>query len=547
MIRRLVLVGLSGTGKSTTSVLAGAQLGWSVIDLDAEIEHETGRTIPDIFRHDGEAVFRGIESTVFHRALERDEVVVATGGGAVLDPAIWDVSALGDPETLVVWLDADVDVLVDRLIAQAATDADKASRPLLEGNPAERFRVMREARRPHYDKAQVALDVTHRSAEDVATDLRELVLLGNGVPSVIDLKGEGFQSRIQVGSGVSSQLATVIAERWPKAQRVWAIVDANAAPHLQPVLEHLAAESHLPVQQVLVASGESSKSIEGLSRLYDTMLEGGLERGDVVLAVGGGVVGDLAGFAAATVLRGVGLVQVPTTLLSMVDSSVGGKTGINHAAGKNLIGAFYQPAEVLIDPNLLASLPARELKSGWGEIIKHGVIEPSTPPETSPVILDALRRNVSSLTHNSSPLLPWVIRRNISLKASVVQADEREAGLRAILNFGHTIGHGVEAAGYSLLHGEAVAVGMNAALSIGEAKGSIDLEQGNAVRELIDAFGLPQTATVDADLVRLKMASDKKKTAGKQKWLLPVREGGVEVRTDVSDAEIDQAIARVTQ
>ncbi|MBA3274862.1 MAG: 3-dehydroquinate synthase [Chloroflexia bacterium] len=342
-------------------------------------------------------------------------------------------------------------------------------------------------------------------------------------------------------------MGDLIQQRWPRVQQIWAVVDGNLLPHIEPVVESIQSQSAARANVLAVPPGEGSKSLDGVSRLYDWMLNGGVERGDVVVALGGGMVGDLAGYAAATVLRGVGLVQVPTTLLSMVDSSVGGKTGINHAAGKNLIGAFYQPPEVVIDPEFLATLPPRELRSGWAEIVKHGVIEPSTPGGLPPVLFDVLERNATALANATSPLTSWVIRRNVSLKAAVVEVDEREAGIRAYLNLGHTIGHGIEASGYALLHGEAVAVGMCAALAIARERGLIGADRQRDVCDLIAAFGLPLDADVDPAMVRNKMLTDKKKSGGKQRWVLPVQSGGVVLTRDVPEACIDRAIASVTR
>jgi 3-dehydroquinate synthase len=406
---------------------------------------------------------------------------------------------------------------------------------------------MRAAREAIYARADVVLDVAGRLPAIVASDIAELARLGSGEASVVELKVENAASTITVGSGTSAELGERVHNRWPRAQRIWVMIDGNVRPHIAPLLAELQKTAGAEVYEYSVPPGESSKSLDGVGSLYDWMLNGGIERGDVAIAIGGGVVGDLAGFAAATVLRGVGLVQVPTTLLSMVDSSVGGKTGINHATGKNLIGAFYQPSEVVIDPHLLESLPEREWRSGWAEIIKHAVIEPSTPAGQEPVLLSALERNLASLTNPDPLISSWLIRRNVSLKASVVAADEREVGLRAILNFGHTIGHGVEAAGYSLLHGEAVAVGICAALSIATDMDMLEPSDADRIRSLLIAYGLPTTADVDASTVRLKMAQDKKKSGGKQRWILPVSSGGVQLVEGVPEDIVNRAIASVTE
>ncbi len=547
MIRHVVLVGLSGTGKSSVGRCVATGLGWPLVDTDAEIERRVGRTIPDIFRNDGEAAFRTIEAEVMRETLANDRVVIATGGGAVIDSGMWTSDLLGSPDSLTVWLDTDSATLVRRLVRQAEMDGATADRPLLsDGDPLARLTAMREQRIGAYSRSDIVLDVTSRTPTELGNDLVELVRLGCGEETLLDLKVETARSAIHVGLGTRFTVGSLIRHRWPKARQIWVVIDGHLEAHAGSVLDELRTSSTAQVNTLAVAPGEGSKSLAGLSRLYDWMLSGGAERSDVVVAMGGGMVGDLSGFAAASVLRGIGLVQVPTTLLSMVDSSVGGKTGINHETGKNLIGAFYQPPEVVIDPGFLLSLPIRERRSGWGEIIKHAVIEPSTPGGDPPVLLGVLERNVAALAGLETPITPWLIRRNVSLKAAVVEADEREAGIRAYLNFGHTIGHGIEAAGYSLLHGEAVAIGMCAALFIARERGLIDVEFEQRIRALIVAYGLPTSADVDPGMVRAKMKSDKKKSAGMQKWILPVREGGVTIVTNVPDDAIDRAIGSVT-
>lgn len=525
-----------------------ASLTWELVDTDAEIERRTGRSIPALFREDGEAAFRTIERAVLLDALSRDQVVIATGGGAVANPDVWTGDMLGSPGSLVVWLDADPETLVTRLTEQAARDEANAERPLLaDGDAHGKLQRMRDQRSSFYARADVVLDVADRSAEAVAHDVVELASLGRGEESLVTLEVEHASSAIHIGSGARYRLADLIGTRWPRARQIWVAVDANLAPHVEPVIDRIRGDGPRPVHVLQLPPGEGSKSLAGVSGLYDWMLGGGVERGDVMVALGGGMIGDLAGFAAATVLRGIGLVQVPSTLLSMVDSSVGGKTGINHAVGKNLIGAFYQPPEVVIDPELLATLPERERRSGWAEIVKHAVIEPSTPNGQPSVLLNVLQRNARSLAAFASPILPWVIRRNVSLKASVVEADERESGIRAYLNLGHTIGHGVEAAGYALLHGEAVAIGLVGAFAIARELDLIDGAYQRRIEDLLIAFGLPATADIDPVSVREKMASDKKKSAGRQRWVLPIRAGGVILTSDVPDDVVTRAIQQVTR
>jgi len=545
MTRRIVLVGPSGTGKSSTARALGDLLGWDVHDTDDLIVAREGRSIPQLFAEDGEAAFRAVERQVLMQSLRHDHVVIATGGGAPANDEAWAADLLGHPETLTVHLDASPAVLVDRLRRQAALDGAHAERPLLQGDAMATLAGHRERRRTFYERATVGLAVEGRSVAGIAADIAELATLGAGVPSSLELTSTSAPSTISVGPGTRRQTGAVVSGQWPKAGRIWLCVDEHVATHYGDALSGELGLDRFDTRIVTIPSGETSKSVAGLSHLWDALLNGGVERSDVLIAVGGGVVGDLAGFVAATVLRGIGLVQMPTTLLSMVDSSVGGKTGINHPTGKNLIGAFYQPRQVLVDTDLLATLPDREYRSGFGEIVKHGVIEGSTPGGEDGVLLGILERNADALLARQTPVLPWVVRRNIAIKAAVVEADEREANLRAILNFGHTMGHGIEAAGYRMLHGEAISVGMAAALRLSQAVQDADPATVERVETLITRYGLPRTAEVDAERVRTLMAQDKKKSSGKQLWVLLNGANRVEIVRDVPEAAIDAALRSV--
>ena len=291
------------------------------------------------------------------------------------------------------------------------------------------------------------------------------------------------------------------------------------------------------MQRAVVPPGEGSKSLAGAGALYDQLLGNRVERSDLVLALGGGVVGDLAGFIAATVLRGVGFVQMPTSLLAMVDSSVGGKTGINHPAGKNLIGAFYQPPLVLIDPEFLQTLPPRELRQGWAEVIKHAIIQPSTPSGEAGDLEDFLLRNRRQLTNLCDPALTYALRRNVTLKSRVVEADERESGVRAYLNFGHTAGHAIEASDYRHMHGEAVAIGMHAASRLSWLEGRVPEERVESIVDLLHSYELPTRAAFEPERVLDLIGSDKKRFGGKTSWVLLESHGGVSISREVAGCE----------
>jgi 3-dehydroquinate synthase len=358
-------------------------------------------------------------------------------------------------------------------------------------------------------------------------------------------------SRILVGDGLLGDLGRLATERWPRARVAWLISDeAVFALHGEAAVAALAGAG-LRVRHTRVPAGEASKSLAEASRLYDWLLGGNVERADLVIALGGGVVGDLAGFVAATCLRGLALVQVPTSLLAMVDSSVGGKTGVNHPAGKNLIGAFYQPPLVVVDPALLRTLPPRELRSGWAEVVKYGLIEGSIPdprPGERP-LLPWLEADAADLARLAEPVTGEVIRRCIDLKARVVRADPLEQGVRAILNYGHTVGHAVEAlAGYgALLHGEAVAIGMRAAALIAADLGRCAPALVERQQALLRRFGLPETAPGLAPAALWPyLRRDKKAAAGALRWVLPATPGYVEIVHGVDEAVVDRALALIT-
>lgn len=545
-IARVVLIGFSGTGKSTTARLLAERLGWSWVDTDDEIEGHWGTSIPIIFRDYGEPAFRASEREALVRALRRDGVVIASGGGAVVADDAWGADALGSSGTLVIALDAHPETMSGRLRLQAEAEGDAVERPMLAGDdPLGRIRNLKETREAAYGRAALTVSSDGVSADELADEITTVARAASGAGFSLRLDALSGSSDILIGPGIVSRIGDEARNRWPKARRAWIVTDARVGPmHAGAVSEGLSA-SGLESETHVVGAGEGSKSLAWVGELYDWLLTGAVERGDVIVALGGGVVGDLAGFVAATVLRGVGLVQVPTSLLAAVDSSVGGKTGINHAAGKNLIGAFYQPPLVLADTSLLHTMPPRELRSGWAEIVKHAIIQRSTPGGERGDLATVLERNANRLLALEEPALSYVVWRNIALKAAVVAADERETGIRAYLNFGHTLGHAIEAADYQLLHGEAVALGMRAEAALGVRLRTCEAADAERINRLLDRFDLPRSAPLDEERVLEKLGSDKKRVSGKQRFVLPVAGGGVVLRDDVDEAAVREALSVV--
>ncbi len=545
--QRIALIGFSGSGKTTVAGLLAQRLGWAVCDLDEQIESHFELTIPEVFGKHGESAFREVEQTLLRNALNQSHVVIATGGGAAAQPDAWSSRYLGDSETLTITLDVRPETTLQRLTDQQRKEGSSVVRPMIAGgNPLERISDLKRSRQDAYDRAMITLPVDRTRPDQVASEIVSLLRADRDPdkPSV-SLSAPGGRSGIYVRPGFLSEAGTLTSAAFPSARRAWIISDVNVAPHHAPAVQDALDVAGITPTLIEVPSGESSKSLEQAGRLFDQLLESGVERSDVIVALGGGVIGDLAGFVAATVLRGVGLVQIPTTLLAMVDSSVGGKTGINHAAGKNLIGSFYQPPVVIIDPETLGTLPPRELNQGWAEVIKHAVIQPSTPHGQRADLIDFLERNSPRARSLQYPVLSYLIQRNVELKSRVVEADEREIGVRKLLNFGHTLGHAIEASTYEHLHGEAVALGMRAALALSTEVNPSSVSRGERITALLDQFELPATTTIDVESVLHLTRSDKKRSQGTLRWILLDDCGGVEVRTDIDESMVRRALATI--
>jgi 3-dehydroquinate synthase len=324
--------------------------------------------------------------------------------------------------------------------------------------------------------------------------------------------------------------------------KVLLVTNAVVEAHYGATAMQSLSEAGLDASTLVIEAGEDQKTPATVGLIHDAAFARRLERGSLIVALGGGVVGDMAGFAAATWLRGIAVVQVPTTLLAMVDAAIGGKTGVNHPGGKNLIGAFHQPRLVLIDPSSLATLPEREFRAGMAEVIKYGVIGDSE-------LLAELEANgpqLASLNTLSAELLQRILVRSAAAKAKVVAADEHEGGLRAILNYGHTLGHVVETlCGYgTYLHGEAVGLGMLAAGEISLAMGLWSASDQARQRAVIAAAGLPLAwPALNADAVLACLQGDKKVREGQVRFVLPTGIGRVEIRSDISEATIRSALA----
>ncbi|MCC6388144.1 MAG: 3-dehydroquinate synthase [Dehalococcoidia bacterium] len=539
----IVLVGLSGSGKSTVGPLVARRLGWAFTDTDALIEQAAGRSIPELFAEEGEARFREREQAALRDAIARHRTVVSTGGGAPTTPGGRAELAQG----FTVWLV----VSPARAAARLAENPATPDRPLLAGDALGRLESQLDARRRWYELADAAVDVDYLSPEQAADEIVRLWAESRGhaprfghenaargawhVAATVQTPGATYP--IVVEPGVLDQLGSVCRETGLTG-RAFVVTDTGVGPLFgQRAMTALAA-GDFETARFEIPAGEEQKTMATVGRVHDWLLGQRVERSDFVVCVGGGVVTDLAGFAAATTLRGIDFVHVPTTLLGMVDASVGGKTGVDHAMGKNLIGAFAQPRAVVIDPEVLKTLPERQRRAGWAEVVKHGLI-------LDPRLVEDLEKGA---TDPLAMLSPELIGRSVAIKAEVVSEDEKEAGRRTLLNYGHTIGHAIEAVtGYSAyLHGEAVAVGMHAAGRISVAMGLLSAEELERQQRLITAYGLPDRAPgLDPAEVIAATASDKKVRSGRIKWVLLEGIGRAATRNDVPDEVVREALAGI--
>jgi 3-dehydroquinate synthase len=351
----------------------------------------------------------------------------------------------------------------------------------------------------------------------------------------VELETTPYQ--VVIGDGALSSIGNeLLAAGVPAGRKILVVSNADVAgPYGERCLNSLRS-SGFQVDLLVIDAGEERKTPATVARIHDAAFDMKLERSSLMLALGGGVVGDMTGFAAATWLRGIAVVQVPTTLLAMVDASIGGKTGVNHPGGKNLIGAFHQPTLVLMDPDTLATLPKREFRAGMAEVIKYGILgDPDLFKD-----LEAID-DPSCAEGLGSDALIKLLERSAAAKARVVAADEKEGGLRAILNYGHTFGHVVETlCGYGAwLHGEAVAIGMVAVGELAVQRGSWSREEADRQRTLIDRVGLPtKWPDLDTESVLRTLQGDKKVRDGQLRFVMPTSIGSVEVRDDVSRDEI---------
>ena len=547
MKRNIFITGFSGSGKTTVGREVARTLGWRFVDVDEEIVAAAGRSIEDIFARDGEAAFRDMEHARLAEVCRDEEQVVSTGGGVV---AFERNRRLMSESGIVVCLEAAPEVLYRRLKEQRETGG-RVVRPMLDDpDPLGRIVSLKASRQADYASCDWTVSTDRLDPDRAAAEVvRAWGMLGEGAEHAAHAAYGDLSAVVRTSAGDYPVWAGwgILDELGERAARTvspataYVVTDQGAYRHAkraQTSMEAAGIVTHIFV----LPPGEQTKTLRSAGHLYDWLAGLRAERGHLLVAVGGGVVGDLAGFVAATYARGMRLAHVPTTVLAMMDSAIGGKTAVDLPQGKNLVGAFHQPSFVLEDARTLASLPRREAAAGWAEAVKHGLILDED-------LLRLLEEQAERILDLDEETATEAIRRSAAVKARVVSKDEKETlGLRVLLNYGHTVGHAVEAAaGYGrYLHGEAVAAGMAAAAFIAAELGMLSPEDVSRQRAVIDRYGLPASVEgVDPLAVRAAMSMDKKTSEGVIRWVLLEEIGRATTRRDVPAALVDAALDSV--
>ncbi len=561
----IFLVGLMGAGKTTIGRALAKKLNKRFVDSDHEIESRTGATIPVIFEIEGEESFRKREADVIRELSAQQDIVLATGGGAILRA---ETRAYLKQRGTVIYLRAGINQILQR------TGRDK-NRPLLQtADPRRKLEELSRQRDPYYREVAdfvietgrpnvqflvqailSQLELTPKPIADAdayttaastvtpaqpAASAEPAMTASTFAPVALQVELGERSYPITIGHDLLSNPA--LLTRHVAGKRVAVVTNDKVGPLYLPRVRKLLEDAGKQVTEIVLPDGEEQKTWASLMKVFDVLLAEKCDRKTTLVALGGGVIGDLTGFAAASYMRGVPFVQIPTTLLSQVDSSVGGKTGINHPLGKNMIGAFYQPQAVIADTATLHTLPSRELAAGLAEVIKHGAIIDAP-------FFDWIEANIGKLVAKDNAALAYSIQRSCEIKAEVVRQDEREGGLRAILNFGHTFGHAIEnGLGYGQwLHGEAVGCGMVMAADLSHRLGYIDAVSKDRLTALVKAAGLPVVAP-DLGAARWLelMEVDKKNEGGAIKFIL-IKPLGQPLITNVPQDVLLQTLAACVQ
>jgi 3-dehydroquinate synthase len=526
--RNIVITGFMGAGKTTIGRLLAERLDRRFIDLDEQIEARFGKPIARVFAEEGEPSFRVAEAQLCHALAQERGLVLSTGGGALVNPGNRHVLSQSG---VLICLTATVDTILERI--QQTND-----RPLLPGDQEERRRRIRSLlheRRHAYAAIPHQVDTSGRSPAQVVEQVLSTLAADLEAPGMtrIPVREPAGSYDICIGEDLLARSGALLVNRGLRPGPIAVVSNPDIAAVLGDRLTAGLQSAGFEPALCLIAEGEQHKTLASISSLYDQLLAAGLDRRSPVVALGGGVIGDMAGFAAATYLRGVPFVQVPTSLLAMVDSSVGGKTGVDLPQGKNLIGAFKQPSAVIIDPTVLETLPAVEFRAGLAEIVKHGIIghadlfhqlEEHGPASMTQLVADAVR-----------------------VKVRIVEEDPYEQDRRALLNLGHTFGHAIElVTDFKVRHGEGVALGLVASANLSVALGRCSLALAERIRAVLDRLGLPTSLSgVASEAILNAMTHDKKRAGKTLRFVIPQALEDVTLIDDPGRLVIATALATI--
>ena len=512
------------TGKSTLGKLVAERTGAPFVDLDQRIEQRAGATVVELFERNGEARFRALERDELEKVLDEARgasapPVVALGGGALLRR---DVRLRALDEAVVITLAA----MPQTILARAATTG---GRPLLaNGYSEERVLELIEQRAQAYAEAHATVFSDQVAPAELA---ERLCAIWSRDPIAVAAGDRSYA--VEVGASLAAERLPELAGR---ASRLLLVSDENVMRHHAALADAL-DRARPGLARVVLPPGEQHKNTGSLERIWQAALDASVDRQSVLIAIGGGVVSDVAGFAAASWMRGIRWIAVPTTLLAMVDASVGGKTAVDFGPAKNAVGAFWQPSAVVCDVSLLATEPARGYCSALAEIVKTAIIGDAE-------LLDVLEDERAAIVARETSALSKIVRRSIRVKARIVGLDERESGLRAVLNLGHTVGHALEApGGYTrLTHGEAVSLGLVAALELGRALGRTPAALAERARRLLAAYGLPVDVARQPLAEAAALIGHDKKRAGSVLRFVVAREAG---QVEAVELGLEELRARV--
>ncbi|MGH2472434.1 MAG: 3-dehydroquinate synthase [Candidatus Limnocylindria bacterium] len=524
----IFVVGPPGIGKTSVAPALARHFGASVVELDREIERRAGKSCKAVIEQDGMARFRDLESSVLLGLAQTPSwVVVDTGGGA---PIRENNRAFMRRLGLIVGLRGSLERVTSGIAATMA------KRPNQEEPPGERARRVLRERKAAYADTDVTFDVDGASTDETARAIAAWLVSARGVR--IDVAGPERPCRVLIRAGLLDHVGPHLADLGWRG-RVAVVSDRATATRYEAALIRSLDAVGLGTVAIRVPAGERGKRLEVAARLWDALAREGIARDGGIVALGGGSIGDVAGFVAATYLRGIRVAQAPTTLLGMADASIGGKTAIDIAAGKNLVGAFHSPDAVFADLAVLATLPPRQLSSGLAEVTKCAFLADRES-------VAQLARSLGSVRAGHLGTVLAAVTIAAEVKGAIVSRDPRESGLRELLNFGHTMGHAYEAASaYRVTHGEAVAVGMVYATALGEKLGLTAPTVRRELENLLDRAALPTRARLPKSVWSFVLR-DKKARAGQLRWILPRRIGRFSEVTDVGESAL-RAAARIVE